>query len=95
MNSGVKPHQVSYVETHGTGTPVGDPMEVAAIAQVYAESRQQPLIIGSVKTNVGHTESCSGITGIMKVVLSLQNEIIPPHRNFETLVSPQIFEVSS
>jgi thioester reductase-like protein len=85
VNSGVKPNQVSYVETHGTGTPVGDPMEVAAIAQVYSQDRNEPLTIGSVKTNVGHTESCSGITGIMKVVLSMQNEVIPPHRNFTEL----------
>ncbi|CAL8085487.1 unnamed protein product [Orchesella dallaii] len=61
-------------------------MEVAAIAKAYhSPTRQEPLLIGSVKTNVGHTESCSGITGIMKVVLAMQHEIIPPHRNFETL----------
>ncbi|CAL8084937.1 unnamed protein product [Orchesella dallaii] len=82
----VEPHEVSYVEAHGTGTPVGDPMEVAAIAKAYrSKHRKEPLLIGSVKTNVGHTESCSGITGIMKVVLAMHHEIIPPHRNFETL----------
>ncbi|CAL8085455.1 unnamed protein product [Orchesella dallaii] len=82
----VDPAAVSYVEAHGTGTVVGDPMEVAAIAKAYhSPTRQEPLLIGSVKTNVGHTESCSGITGIMKVVLAMQHEIIPPHRNFETL----------
>ncbi|CAL8140616.1 unnamed protein product [Orchesella dallaii] len=82
----VDPAAVSYVEAHGTGTAVGDPMEIAAIAKAYyTPSRQDPLLIGSVKTNVGHTESCSGITGIMKVVLAMQHEIIPPHRNFETL----------
>lgn len=65
----VEPHEVSYVEAHGTGTVVGDPMEVAAIAKAYhSKARKEPLIIGSVKTNVGHTESCSGITGIMKVI---------------------------
>ncbi|CAL8143538.1 unnamed protein product [Orchesella dallaii] len=85
-DAGIDPAQVSYVEAHGTGTVVGDPMEVAAIAKAYhSEQRKEPLFIGSVKTNVGHTESCSGITGIMKVVLGMQHEIIPPHRNFETL----------
>ncbi|CAL8085106.1 unnamed protein product [Orchesella dallaii] len=82
----VDPALVSYVEAHGTGTVVGDPMEVAAIAKAYhSDQRKEPLLIGSVKTNVGHTESCSGITGIMKVVLSMHHEVIPPHRNFETL----------
>lgn len=82
----VKPHEVSYVEAHGTGTVVGDPMEIAAISKAYHSNlREDPLIIGSVKTNVGHTESCSGITGIMKVVLAMHHEVIPPHRNFETL----------
>ncbi|CAL8084784.1 unnamed protein product [Orchesella dallaii] len=82
----VNPEEVSYVEAHGTGTVVGDPMEVAAIAKAYhSAQRKEPLFIGSVKTNVGHTESCSGITGIMKVVLGMQHEIIPPHRNFETI----------
>ncbi|CAL8084808.1 unnamed protein product [Orchesella dallaii] len=86
QDGGVDPAQISYVEAHGTGTVVGDPMEVAAIAKAYhSKQRKEPLFIGSVKTNVGHTESCSGITGIMKVVLGMQHEIIPPHRNFETL----------
>jgi acyl transferase domain-containing protein len=84
-NARIEPKDVSYVEMHGTGTPVGDPLEVAAVAQVYAKQRSSPLTIGSVKTNIGHTESCSGIAGIIKVVLSMQNEMIPPHRNFNTL----------
>ncbi|CAL8085358.1 unnamed protein product [Orchesella dallaii] len=86
QDAGVDPALVSYVETHGTGTVVGDPMEVASIAKAYhSKQRKEPLLIGSVKTNVGHTESCSGITGMMKVVLAMYHEIIPPHRNFETL----------
>ncbi|CAL8087651.1 unnamed protein product [Orchesella dallaii] len=80
------PSLVSYVETHGTGTVVGDPIEVTAVAKAYhSKTREEPLLIGSVKTNVGHTESCSGITGIMKVVLAMHHQIIPPHRNFDTL----------
>lgn len=86
----VRPEEVSYVEAHGTGTVVGDPMEVAAIAKAYhSKEREEPLIIGSVKTNIGHTEACSGITGIMKVVLSMTNEVIPAHRNF-TKLNPAI-----
>lgn len=89
-DAGVRPEQVSFVETHGTGTAVGDPMEVAAIARAYhTPARKIPLVIGSVKTNVGHTESCSGITGIMKCVLAMQHELIPKHRNLETL-NPEI-----
>jgi acyl transferase domain-containing protein len=89
--AGVEPKDVSYVETHGTGTPVGDPLEVAAVAAVYSEGREESnkLTIGSVKTNIGHTESCSGIAGIIKVVLSMQNEVIPPHKNF-TKLNPAI-----
>lgn len=65
-------------------------MEVAAITKAYRSlSRSQPLIIGSVKTNVGHTESCSGITGIMKVILALKNQVIPRHLNFNEL-NPEI-----
>ncbi|CAL8109687.1 unnamed protein product [Orchesella dallaii] len=89
-DAGVRPEQVSFVETHGTGTSVGDPMEILAIGKAYnSPSRTSPLIIGSVKTNVGHTESCSGITGIMKTILSMKHELIPKHRNLETL-NPEI-----
>ncbi len=80
------PAKVSYVETHGTGTKVGDPMEIKAIEKAYkSKNRIEPLLIGSVKTNVGHTESCSGITGIMKVVLAMEHDTIPPHINLKNL----------
>jgi acyl transferase domain-containing protein len=79
------PKDVSFVETHGTGTQVGDPLEVAAMAEAYSAGRVDPLIIGSVKTNIGHTESCSGIAGIIKTVLCFKHEIIPPNKNFQTL----------
>lgn len=79
-DANVDPADVSFVEAHGTGTPVGDPVEIAAITKVYSTpARRDPLIIGSVKTNLGHTESVSGITGIIKVLLSLRNERIPRH----------------
>ncbi len=80
-DAGLQPGQLDYVETHGTGTPLGDPIEVMAIARVLCEQRTKPLYLGSVKTNVGHLDSAAGIVGLMKVVLSLQNNIIPPHLN--------------
>ncbi len=80
-DAGLAPHQVDFVETHGTGTPLGDPIEVMAIGRVLCDKRTRPLYVGSVKTNVGHLDSAAGIAGLMKVVLSLQNETIPPHLN--------------
>jgi len=90
-NGGVTPDQVSYVETHGTGTPLGDPIEVGALAAVFSQGRSQqtPLVIGSVKTNIGHLEGAAGITGLIKVVLALQHQSIPPSLNFHQ-PNPQI-----
>ncbi len=76
--------EVGYVETHGTGTPLGDPIEVRALAAVLSQGRsaENPLLIGAVKTNIGHLESAAGIAGLMKVVLALQHKKIPPHLHF-------------
>jgi malonyl CoA-acyl carrier protein transacylase len=81
----VKPAQVSYIEAHGTGTPLGDPIEFQAFSNVYREGRasDKPLMIGSVKTNIGHAESAAGAAGLMKVLLSLQNDAIPAHLHFK------------
>lgn len=91
LNAGVEPNQVDYLETHGTGTPLGDPIEVNALAAVLGQNRSpdKPLLIGSVKTNVGHLEAAAGIAGIIKVVLSLQHQEIPPHLNLKEL-SPHL-----
>ena len=83
-NAGLSPAEISYVEAHGTGTALGDPIEVEALGQVFSQNRRKPLIIGSVKTNIGHLEAASGIAGMIKVVLSLQHEQIPPHLHFNT-----------
>ena len=76
---------MGYVEAHGTGTSLGDPIEVRALGAVLGEGRSQerPLVLGSAKTNIGHLEAAAGVAGLIKVVLSLQHEEIPPHLHFE------------
>ncbi|MBS2549392.1 amino acid adenylation domain-containing protein [Catenulispora sp. NL8] len=87
----VSPDQVSYVEAHGTGTPLGDPLELRALDQVFGPARdgRDPLLVGSVKTNIGHLEPAAGVAGLIKVVLALQNEEIPPHLHLDR-VNPEI-----
>lgn len=90
-NADVRGSQVSYVETHGTGTPLGDPIEVRALSAVLCADRdpRRPLAIGSVKTNIGHLESAAGIAGLIKAVLSLRNRQMPPLLHLSE-VNPQI-----
>lgn len=85
--AGVKPNQIGYVETHGTGTPLGDPIEVNSIKAVLMEGREsnQPCWIGSGKTNIGHLEAAAGIAGLIKSVLSLEQGEIPPHLHLKQL----------
>ncbi len=75
--------EIDYVETHGTGTPLGDPIELDSLAKVFSDRESSaPLVIGSVKTNLGHLEVASGIAGFIKTVLSIRNGYIPKHLNF-------------
>jgi acyl transferase domain-containing protein/acyl carrier protein len=79
--------EISYIEAHGTGTKLGDPIEAHAINRVYGHHRsvENPLYIGTVKTNIGHLESASGVAGIIKTVIGLQNKKIYKHLNFNKL----------
>ncbi|MGP3962304.1 type I polyketide synthase [Nonomuraea sp. 3N208] len=85
-NAGVDPASVAYVEAHGTGTSVGDPVEIAALDAVLGQGRPagRPLLVGSVKTNLGHTEGAAGVTGLIKTVLCLKHGWLPASLNFET-----------
>lgn len=87
----IDPASVGYIEAHGTGTPLGDPIEVNAIIEAYCKGRKEnnPLYLGSVKSNIGHLEAASGMASIIKVLLSFQHEMIPANLNFVT-PNPQI-----
>jgi acyl transferase domain-containing protein len=84
-DGGVSSADVSYVETHGTGTPLGDPIEVQALGNVLAEGRHESsrVTLGSVKANIGHLEAAAGIAGLVKVVLAMQHRQIPPLLHFQ------------
>ncbi len=86
-NAGVTPAQIGYVEVHGTGTPLGDPIEAKALGAVLAKGRPpgSHCAVGSVKTNIGHLEAASGIAGLIKVALSLQHRQIPPSLHFHQI----------
>ncbi|MGW1541294.1 SDR family NAD(P)-dependent oxidoreductase [Streptomyces sp. NPDC002309] len=83
-DAGVDPADVDYVEAHGTGTAVGDPVELEALAAVLGENRpaDRPALVGSVKTNIGHTEAAAGIAGLIKAVLCLEKRVVPPSLHF-------------
>ncbi|MFI9214089.1 SDR family NAD(P)-dependent oxidoreductase [Streptomyces sp. NPDC053253] len=84
--AGTAPSDVRYVELHGTGTPVGDPIEAAALGAALGTGRPagQPLLVGSVKTNIGHLEGAAGIAGFIKAVLALRGRALPASLNYET-----------
>ncbi|KAG8528377.1 putative Hybrid PKS-NRPS biosynthetic cluster [Bacidia gigantensis] len=81
-NAGLDTRETQYFEAHGTGTQAGDPREARAIGAVFAPNRETPLYVGSVKTNLGHLEGASGLAGIIKTTMALENEKIPPNMLF-------------
>jgi acyl transferase domain-containing protein len=87
-NARVKHQDIDYIEAHGTGTALGDPIEVEALGHVFSP-RDNVLQVGSVKTNIGHTEPVAGLAGIIKIILALQHEQLPPNLHFHT-PSPHI-----
>jgi amino acid adenylation domain-containing protein len=82
--AGAGPDEIDYVEAHGTGTSLGDPIEIRALSAALGAHRPHgaPLLVGSVKTNLGHLEAAAGVAGVIKVVLALENGSIPPHLHF-------------
>lgn len=83
--AGIEPETIGYIEAHGSGTPLGDPIEIAALTQVFQSSseRKNFCAIGSVKTNFGHLGAAAGVAGLIKTVLALKHQLIPPSLHFE------------
>ena len=89
--AGIAPSDLDYLEAHGPSTQMGDPIELRAVANVYGQAREpeRPLLVGSVKTSVGHLEAAAGVAGLIKTVLAMNRGVIPPHLHFEN-PSPEI-----
>ena len=87
--AGIAPAQVDYIECHGSATPLGDPIEANAIGAVLGAGRDEPLRLGSVKSNVGHLEAAAGIVGLVKLALSIRNGVLPPSLHYAA-PNPQI-----
>ncbi|KAJ9400459.1 hypothetical protein DTO282F9_2646 [Paecilomyces variotii] len=89
-HSGIRPQDISYIEMHGTGTQAGDMREMTSVLDTFspqypgAVQREKPLYLGAVKSNIGHGESVSGVTALVKVIMMMQNNTIPPHRGVHT-----------
>src|SRR5690606_25784409 len=83
-DAGIAPSTVDYIEAHGTGTPIGDPIEAEALGRVVGRGRDadKPALLGSVKTNFGHLESGAGVPALAKVVMAFQHNVLPPNINF-------------
>ena len=95
-SAGVKPETIGYIEAHGTGTALGDPIEIRALRQVFGggDGRTGLCAIGSLKTNIGHLDAAAGVAGLIKTVLALQHRQIPPSLHFEE-PNPKIDFVNS
>lgn len=88
---GIDLSRATFFEAHGTGTQVGDPIEAEAIATVFTQDREIPMYVGALKSNIGHLEGASGVAGIIKTILALENAMIPPNHGIER-INPAIKE---
>jgi acyl transferase domain-containing protein/aryl carrier-like protein len=88
-DAGITPADVGFIETHGTGTALGDPIECHALADVFAGKRPGPLMLGAVKSNIGHLGPAAGIAGLIKAVLAVQSGSVPPNLHFRS-INPEI-----
>jgi acyl transferase domain-containing protein len=83
-SAGLSPHAVHYIEAHGTGTRAGDPVELRALSAVMrGRPREKPCLVGSVKTNIGHTEGAAGVAGLIKAALAIHHRVIPKSLHFD------------
>ncbi|KAH8583285.1 type I fatty acid synthase, partial [Cryptosporidium sp. chipmunk genotype I] len=99
-NARLSPSDIDYLESHGTGTPLGDPIEFGALKAIFGNrkdmKRNQPLILGALKTNIGHLEGAAGVSGLLKLILVLKNRIAPKILHFQKLnphIDPENFDV--
>ncbi len=83
-DAGLRPDQIQLIEAHGTGTPLGDPIEFSALADVYGEQRDTPAWLGSVKSNIGHLEAAAGLAGVIKAALCFRDGMVPPLAGFSS-----------
>ena len=89
--AGVLANEIGYLEAHGTGTPLGDPQEVGALAHVFGRGRESPLVVGAAKTNVGHLEVAAGMVGLIKTALCVQRGRVPPNIHCRAM-NPRVME---
>lgn len=82
--AGIDPNDVEYFECHGTGTKVGDPQEVNGLSEVFCKNRKGPLKIGSIKSNMGHSEPCSGMSSLGKIIIAMETKVIPGNLHYHT-----------